>query len=188
MCPKYIQPAREPAQAQRRAHARGFLVAAAHEHQRAVNLVEEFLQHVGEPGFQAVRALPEGSRQQARDLFHRDAAGKFPGHRAAHAVAHREDEIRARRRGVADPPEVTDLAARRIAGRGNCPRCWRAPGRGRSGRTSAGDAERRLYGQAASRLKGGNVSTDAGGGTGPAGSKSVANSKSITQNRPSRWR
>ena len=95
-----VHPARrEPAQAQRRAHAGALLVAAAEKHQRAVDLVEEFLQHVGAAGFQPERRLLERARQQARDFFHGDAAGEFAGHRAAHAVAHREDEIRQFRRG-----------------------------------------------------------------------------------------
>ena len=35
-----------------------------------------------------------GARQEPGDFLHRDAAGKFSRHRAAHAIADREDKIR----------------------------------------------------------------------------------------------
>lgn len=102
-------PRREPAQAQRRAHAAAFLVALAEVGDGAVNLCEKFRKHVGATGADSRGGLLERTRHEARDLFHCDAAGKFAGHRATHAVAHGERHVRAVQRRIAEFPEQPDF-------------------------------------------------------------------------------
>ncbi|MEI9998328.1 MAG: hypothetical protein WDO13_03755 [Verrucomicrobiota bacterium] len=78
---------------------------------------EELAEDVLETGLQAQGRLLEGARQGAGDLVDRDAAGEFPRVRAAHAVAHREDEVgraHGRRAGLA---EVEDLPRIELQGR-----------------------------------------------------------------------
>src|SRR5579862_392832 len=92
--PEHHPPRRKPTQAQGRSHPLALRVAPADEHQRPVDLVEQFAEHVATAGLHPRRRLHEGARQEMGYLVHGDSARVFPDLRAAHPVADREDEIR----------------------------------------------------------------------------------------------
>ena len=98
MWPKYIQPGVNQQRLSVACMPAHFLVAAADKGQRPVDLVEKLGRSTSsKPASRPMRRLLEGARQQVRDFLHRDPAGEFPRHRAAHAVAHGEDKIGVRR-------------------------------------------------------------------------------------------
>ena len=105
-----IHPARrEPAQTQSGLHPGAFFVTAPQISQRAMDLTEQFRQHIGKARFQAGGGLPERTRQQRRDFFHRNLARIFARQRAAHPVADGESKIHFLHRGFPNFSQPLDF-------------------------------------------------------------------------------
>jgi len=100
----------EPAETQGGAHPLAFLVESAHPSQVVVDLTDEFIQQIIETAGQAGRSESESLGQEAGDPVDHQAAGKFTGLRAAHAVADGEDTVAGLDRGVADPAQSLHFA------------------------------------------------------------------------------
>jgi hypothetical protein len=110
--PKYSQRGPEPAEAERGAHAPAFLVGTAELQQVGVDGSENSSRRTSEnPPASPGGGQPEDARKEPGDAVRGDAARELPRPGAAHAVAHREDEIGALQRGLAGLAEVAHLMA-----------------------------------------------------------------------------
>ena len=167
---------REPAQAQRRLHPLTFLVALAEVSEGAMHLGEQLREHVAEPGVQAGGALAERFRQQGRDLFHRNLTGILTSQGPAHPVAHGKSKVGIRRRSLAYFSESLHLARIKLEAEEGILVVLAHLAHVGPARPFQGHRDRRNLG----------LDHAADGGSAP-GSR-VANSKSITQKRPSAWR
>ena len=175
-----IRPARrEPGQTHGGLHPLTFVVAIAEISQRAVNLLVKFGQHVAKAGVEAALGMVEGARQQRGDFLDGDVAGEVAGLRAAHAVAHGEGVIMRGQRRLAELAEPLDfLRVEPQAEKGILVVLAHAADIGPAEPLQFVGAGGVFLGSRSFGFHG------FGGGSG----KMVANSKSITQKRPSEKR
>jgi len=107
-----IKPARrDPAEAERGAHAAALLVGFTQAQQIGVNGPEEFAQNAVVAAVGTRCGGPVAARHELGQPVHGEAAGEFTGIGAAHAIAHREHEVGLGPAGFTGLAQVVDFPA-----------------------------------------------------------------------------